>query len=136
MPVKYRIDKQVGMVHVEVYGELTDVQALAYQRELKADPDFNPSYRGFFDLTEVKPFLVTPQGVHVLAANSPWGDGARRAFVAHDNHAFGMLRMFQSLLDARAQEVVVFRTASEARRWLERDEEVSRSMVGGVPGAA
>ena len=93
MPVKYRIDKLVGMVHTEAYGEFTDVEALAYQRELKADPDFNPSYRGFFDLTEVKPFSITPRGVRVLAANSPWGHGARRAFVAHDSHTFGMLRM-------------------------------------------
>ena len=70
------------------------------------------------------------------AANNPWGDGSRRAFAAPDSHAFGMLRMFHSLLDLSAQEVAVFRTASEAWRWLELDEEVPRSMEGGAPGAA
>ena len=118
MPVKYRIEKLADIVHAEAYGALTDTEALAHQRDLKADPDFDPSYREFFDFTAVTPFWITPQGIHILAANSPWKDGARRAFVAKDDLAYGMLRMFQSLLDGRGQQVAVFRTASEAWEWL------------------
>ena len=136
MPVKYRIDKLVVIVYAEARGRLTDVEALGYQRDVKADPRFNPAYREFLDCSEVRVFEVTPQGLRILASGSPWKDGAKRAFVAHADHAFGMLRMYQSLLDPRVQEVAVFRTASEARRWLELDEEVPRSVGGGGPGAA
>ncbi len=120
MPVTYRIDKLAGVVHTQACGELTDAEALAYQRGLKADPDFDPSYREFFDFSKAKPFRITPSGIRMLTSSSPWGDGAKRAFVAHGDLEFGMLRMHQSLLDAKNQEVTVCRTASEAWRWLER----------------
>ena len=73
-----------------------------------------------FDLTEVTPFWVTPKGIHILASSSPWRDGAQRAFVARSDLAYGMLRMFQTLLYPEAQEVAVFRTASQAWQWLEQ----------------
>ena len=123
MPVEYRIDKLAGVVHTEAYGELTDEEALEYQRGLRANPDFDPSYREFFDFSEVEPFRITPQGIRSLASTSPWGDGAVRVFVAHRDCAFGMLRMHQGLLDSRAQEVGVFRTVSEAWQWLEQAKE-------------
>ena len=52
-----------------------------------------------FDLTEVTPFWVTPKGIHILASSSPWRDGAQRAFVARSDLVYGMLGMFQTLLD-------------------------------------
>lgn len=57
----------------------------------------------------MKSFRITPQGTQILASSSPWGDGARRAFVARGDLAFGMLRMHQSLLDSKAhQHVAVY----------------------------
>ena len=119
MPVKYRIDKLARIVHSQAGGKLTDAEALTNQFGLKADPNFNPSYREFFDFSDVKPFSMTARGIQSLASSSPWGDGAQRAFVAGSDHAFGMLRMHEILLDASAEKVAVFRTAGEAWRWLE-----------------
>ena len=36
-----------------------------------------------------------------LASKCPFGEGAQRAFVAHDDHAFGMLRVHQNALEQR-----------------------------------
>ncbi len=127
MPVEYRIDKLAGIVHTLAYGELTDAEAMAYHDGLKADPDFEPSYREFFDFSEVEPFRITPPGIRTLASTSPWGDGALRAFVTHDDLAYGMLRMHQSLLDPETQNIGVFRNASDAWRWLEQAEDQPES---------
>lgn len=123
MPVEYRIDKVAGIVHTRVVGELTDDEALVYQRGLRADPDFDLSYREFFDFSEVESFPMTPRDLQMWADRSPWGDGAQRAFVAPRDFVFGMLRIHQRLLESRGQEVSVFRTASEAWQWLEQAEE-------------
>ena len=120
MPVEYRINKLAGIVHTLAYGELTDAEAMAYQNGLKSDPDFEPSYREFFDFSDVEPFRITPPGIRILASSRPWEDDALRAFVTHDDLAYGMLRMHQSLLDPKTQKVGVFRTASEAWQWLEQ----------------
>ena len=72
MPVKYRIDKLARIVHSQAGGELTDAEALTNQFGLKADPDFNPSYREFFDFSRVKPFSMTARGIQSLASSSPW----------------------------------------------------------------
>ena len=125
MPVYYQIDKPARIVHAEAYGKVTDAEVLAYQRRLRADPDFDSSYRELFDFTAVTPFWITPNGIRVFATNSPWEDGARRAFVARSDLAYGMLRMFQSLLELRDEQVSVFRTAKEAWLWLEEDKKQS-----------
>lgn len=123
MPVDYRIDKAVGIVHTEASGELTDDEAFEYQRRLWADPNFIPAYREFFDFSGVKPFLITSQGLQMFASKCPFGEDAQRAFVAHDDHVFGMLRVLQVGLEQRGQNVGVFRTESEAWRWLEQAKE-------------
>ncbi len=132
MPVKYRIDKRVGIVHAEAHGALIDAEVLSYQHDLRVDPDFDPSYREFFDFSGATLFWITPLDVRALASSSPWGDDARRAFVAPDDHAYGMLRMFQCLLEIGDQQVAVFRTAWEAWRWLEQAE--GRDSFGAKPG--
>ena len=119
MPVKYRIDKLAGIVYTEARGEVTDAEVLENQREMNDDPDFNPRYRELCDFSAVQLFAITPQGLRMLASSSLWGDGARRAFVAQADLAFGMLRMHQSLLAGKSEGVSVFRTQSEAWRWLE-----------------
>ena len=89
-----------------------------HQRRLKADPEFDSRFWQFLDFTEVEEFMITSEGIHMLASRDPWGSGARRAFVAPTDLAYGMLRMHEFLLNDESQEVVVFRNALEAWDWL------------------
>jgi hypothetical protein len=130
--VVYRIDKLDGIVHTEASGTLTDPDVREYQHRLKADTNFDPAYREFFNLSEVNDFRLTLMGIRIWAANSPWGDSTQRAFVARSDLVYGMLRMHQSLLDLSPQEVAVFRTVGEAWSWLGQTEELPES---GSPSA-
>ena len=123
MPLKYEIDKQRGIVFTCASGGFTDTDALADQMRLKADPDFDPEYRQLLDFSDVNTFELTPAGVRSLASGDPWGEGARRAFVAPNDLAFGMLRMHQCYVEDRHQEIIVVRTMSEAINWLELDND-------------
>jgi len=123
MPVKYEIDKQRGIVFTRASGGFTDADALAHQRQLKSDPDFDPGYRQLLDFSDVNTFELTPAGVRSLASGDPWGEGACRAFVAPDDLAYGMLRMHQCYVEDRNQNITVVRTMIEAINWFELDNE-------------
>jgi len=122
MPCRYEIDKQREIVFTRAWGDLTDEDALAHQRRLSADPDFDPGFRQLLDFSEVSTFEITPNGVRLLASRDPWGKGARRAFVAPGDLEFGMLRMHEFILDDETQETAVLRSLSEAESWLELDK--------------
>lgn len=114
MPIEYEIDRRRRLVHTKAWAELTDEEALTHQRRLKSDSEFDPGFRQFLDFTAVEHFGITPKGIHKLASRDPWGAGARRAFVAPGDLAFGMLRMHEFLLSDESQELAVFRSAREA----------------------
>ena len=69
MPVEYRIDKLAAIVHTQAYGDLTVGEAMEYYDGLKSDPDFEPTYREFFDFSGVGLFTITPSGMRTLAYN-------------------------------------------------------------------
>ncbi len=118
MPIEYEIDRRRRLVHTRAWAELTDEEALTHQRRLKSDSEFDPGFRQLLDFTAVEHFGVTPEGIHKLASGDPWGAGARRAFVAPGDLAFGMLRMHEFLMGDESQELAVFRSAREAWDWL------------------
>ena len=116
MPVEYEIDRRRRLVHTRAWADLTDEEALRHQRRLKSDPEFDPGFRQLLDFTEVEHFGISPEGIHKLASRDPWG--ARRAFVAPGDLAFGMLRMHEFLVGDEPQELTVFRSTREAWDWL------------------
>jgi hypothetical protein len=77
---------------------------LDHQRRLGADPDFDASYSGLYDLSQVEQLAVTSAGTRSVAFQLPWGPGARRAVVAPDDLAYGMTRMLQGLSRTAEQD--------------------------------
>jgi hypothetical protein len=118
MPCSYTILPESRFVYTRGWGVVTDAMILAQARALGSDPRFQPSFAHFYDLREAE-IAFTSEGVREVALASPFGAGARRAFVSGSSDSlFGMVRMYEILREPSPDKIEVFRTVEEALRWL------------------
>ena len=118
MPCSYTILPESRFVYTRGWGVVTDAMILAQARALKSDPRFKPSFAQLYDLREAT-LAFTSAGMREVALISPFGVGARRAFVSGSSDSlFGMVRMYEALREHVPDEVIVFRDVQEALRWL------------------
>ncbi len=122
MPADYEIDEKKMTVFSRAWGRVTDEDALNHQQRLKADSRFNPMFSQLLDVTAVVDFEISTNGVQILASRNPWKEGARRAFVATDDLAFGMMRMHEAYLEDQDQAITVCKNLKEALQWLGLDD--------------
>ncbi len=122
MPADYEIDEKTETVYTRVWGRLTDADALDHQQRLKTDSRFDPKYSQLLDATAVIDFEISTNAIQILASRNPWEAGARRAFVAADDFAFGMFRMHEAYLGEHSQETIVSKNMEEALQWLGLNE--------------
>ena len=106
---------------------LTDRDLLEAWGDVLADPDYEPAYDNLVDMSGVGSFEVTPLGAQRLAdvmamCAKPPAPGVRPrvAFVAPDDRAFGILRMYEMYreLQGAPSRFFVTRSMEEARCWL------------------
>ena len=118
MPCSYTILPESRFVYTRGWGAVTDAMILEHARALKNDPRFQPSFAQIYDLREAT-IAFTSEGVREVARVSPFGVGARRAFVSGSSDAiFGMVRMYEVLREPVRDEVLVFRDVHAALSWL------------------
>ena len=118
MPSSYTILPESRFVYTRGWGVVTDAMVLAQARALKSDPRFQPSFAQLYDLREAT-LAFTSAGVREVALVSPFGVGARRAFVTGSSDSlFGMVRMYEALREPARDEVMGFHDVHEALRWL------------------
>jgi hypothetical protein len=118
VPIDYAIDATRRLVLVTVYGALTVEEALAYQRRVRADPAFDPTYAQVCDLTGVTSENLSSGDLQTIAINAPYEPGARRAFVVRRDLGYGLGRMFQTFSASEPRgDVRIFRDIGEAMRW-------------------
>ena len=82
MPAFYKIDKKRRFVLSTISGEITYAEALAHQRDLSADRDFDPTFAHVADFTYATLAKISPQEVRQFAERSIFSPDARRAFAA------------------------------------------------------
>lgn len=118
MPCSYTILPESRFVYTRGWGVVTDAMILAQARALRSDPRFQPSFAQLYDLREAI-LAFTAAGVREVALISPFGVGARRAFVSGPSDSvFGMVRMYEALRERTPDNVEGFRSVHEALRWL------------------
>jgi len=122
MPGGYIIDEEREMVLTRGWSTMCGDDILMHAHHLGADRRFVPRYRQLADLRAVTHVDVSENAVWVLANDSPFGPGARRAIVVSSNVAFGLARMFETLRDGCGDQILVSRDIDEAIRWLEMDD--------------
>ena len=118
MPITYTIDPDKKLVLSKIWGAATEIEVLEHNRQLSADPMFNPAYQQLADMSDVTEVLVSANTIKETARDSFFSPGVRRAFVARGDGTFGMARMFALHAESLGQVVEVFRDRRAAEEWL------------------
>jgi hypothetical protein len=127
MPYEVRIDHDLRLLVVTVWGDVTEAEVLEYEQDaVWTRPDLL-GYSELVDLTEVNEFTFgiaryLPMFADWSARMDPPGDLAGcLLIVAADDFHFGLGRMYQAhreLHPHSQRKVGVLRTVDEALTWL------------------
>jgi hypothetical protein len=123
LSAQYRVDSERRVIFSSASGVITDEDLRKHQTELRADPAFDRSFDQLWDFTAVDEVEVSPDALRRLARARSYSATAKRAVVTPDDLGFGLGRMFQMLHDEAPEEVQIFRTLADARRWLGLDDD-------------
>ena len=118
MPISYDIDPAQRLVTSRLWGGVTEDEVHDHNRRLRTDPTFNPGYRQVVDMTGLTEILVSTDMINETAHDQFFNAGVRRAFIASDDAAFGMARMFALQAEGLGQTIEVFREREKAEKWL------------------
>jgi hypothetical protein len=120
MKVERAVDPEARIVTVKVDGELDDAGLLRLADELEGDPEVQADFSLLVDLRQAIGRKVTSAGVQTLASRAlVLSRESRRAVIVPTNLGFGMARMYEMLSERRGGGARVFRSESDALRWLE-----------------
>ena len=118
MPITYDIDKRQRLVVSRLWNVVTNDEVDNHNRGLRADPDFDPSYRQLIDLSGITEIRITTPKVTATAQDQYFTPGTRRAFFAPEDVAFGLARKFATHAEVGGQTIEVFRDRKKAEEWL------------------
>ena len=127
MPFDFVIDAEHRIVYSRGWGVFTKADVLAHRQRLKANPQFDATFRQLADFSGVTRFAISATSVKALTTSDPWDSDARRAFLAPADVVFGMARMYEMLMGKFTSNIAVFRRAEEAERWLRVEEDEPRA---------
>lgn len=114
----YRIDPNRRMVVVR-FGKTLRVRDISsYADSLRSNPLFDPSFSELVDLSQVESLELGAEEAMKLADEiDPFSPNAKRAFVVQSSAPAYAARMHK-LLRAENQNIRIFESIDEARRWL------------------
>ena len=118
MPITYEIDPDQRLVVTRIWGPATEDEVTEHNQKLRTDPRFDPHFRQLADMSGVTELLVSTKVIQETAHDQFFAPGARRAFVATDDAAFGLARMFALHAEGLGQTIHVFRDRVAAEAWL------------------
>ena len=118
MPITYKIDPEQKLVVTRIWGPATEDDVAEHNRSLRTDPQFDPHFRQLADMSGVTALLVSAKAIEETARDQYFEPGVRRAFVASDDAAFGLARMFALHAEGLGQTIHVFRDRATAEAWL------------------
>jgi hypothetical protein len=118
MPFSHEIDAKRRLVTSLLWGPVSEDEVHEHNRQLRSDPQFNPRYRQLADMSGVTEILVGTKTIVETAQDQFFAPGVPRAFVASEDAAFGMSRMYASHAEGLGQTIKVFRERAEAEAWL------------------
>ena len=119
MPASYNIDKERRLVISTVSGVVTLADGLAHQRNLRNDPDFDPSFSQLMDFRQVIRVDLSGEDVRKLAQTTIFSPNSRRAMLVSSDLEYGLARMFEILRETMGERGIrVFRDLNEALDWV------------------
>ncbi len=121
MPTTYKIDKDLGLIWSEFSGLLDFECVQTHQKILSADLDFDPSFDLLVDLRKVERVSLSSKDMATLQYHSPYDKNIKSAILTSEDIQFGVSRMYQTLQNKGDDKSMVFRSLTEARKWLGLD---------------
>ena len=118
MPLTVTVDKKRGLIITHGAGVLTLDDTSAARAELRANPDFDPTFYELFDVRGVTEARLTGAEMARVAASSVLAPGVCRAFVIANQKQHGLARLFSGLAEPHDQRVDIFRDVAVAESWL------------------
>ena len=118
MPASYEIDSARRLVITRVWDPATEDDVLEHGERLRADPQFDPTFRQLADMSAVTQVRVSTAKLQDLSRAQLFAPGTQRAFIASSDAVFGMLRKYELHADSVGQTVRVFRDRKSAEDWL------------------
>ena len=123
MPFWFRIDRSRRLLLAYADGELTVPEIQSVLQVALEHPGFEAGLRQLCDLRKLRELRGSFKELLRLAE---YGrkfaerlQGGRLALVAERDSVYGMLRMYQAVMDDAPLEIRVFREMHEATSWLE-----------------
>ena len=126
MGISRHINETNGLITFAPEGRLQIEEIREALRDAMSDPLFRSGADVLWDLRQVDPIAPTAQEVrdlvaHVGGLQPERGRGYKVAVVASRDLDFGIARMYGMYADSLPFEVQVFRSMSEAGRWLQSE---------------
>jgi hypothetical protein len=118
MSATYTIDLKRGIVLSKAVGKLLGADLLENLTRLSADPDFRSDLNQMADFREVTALEISTDDMKELAAKTPFGAGSRRAIVVNSQLAYGLSKIYRSMVEGESTEIKVFKDYSQACQWL------------------
>jgi hypothetical protein len=126
MPVKFQIDHTKRQINATAFGKLEGYELINYQKQAWSQIELS-GYNELFDATEVEEIIdITTEGLRQLASLASTMEASekpsRLAIIANNDLHFGLGRMYEAFrhyATISGKEVFVFRSATEAEKWLE-----------------
>jgi len=117
----YTITLNPSLVTVTFSDVVTDQDFRAVMHELRSIVAESPDLDELVDFRAVTSFEVRSGTVRSVADDTvEFGPDSRQAFIAPSDAIYGVTRMFQTLIESKRPNLMVFREANDALLWLKR----------------
>ena len=126
MEISTEINKEKNIRWHIVRGVIDISELTEYLKEIYNSSDFDPELNFFWDLQEADFSCISTENVTSFMGyvSKQWGAGgkSKAALVVSRDVAYGMSRMYQTLMDgANSSEIAVFRDKNKAKEWIEAE---------------
>ena len=117
--VRYRIDSEVGIIFLEFFGVLSPKTIADYRNAIQRDADYNPAFRGLYDLSLVDEIELSVAEAIDLAKTSP-RQGKQAIVMGSDFGRQQYARMYKAYVEISSHRPAeIFASSEEALAWLD-----------------
>ena len=120
MPCRYVIDKPRRLI-ISIYSDhVTLAEIEGHKDQFTSDPEFDPEFDQFVDLTAVTALDISIDEAKTIARRKVFSPTARRAFLASSPSVYGMYRLMEAYhsMAEGEEQVCVFYDREAALKWL------------------
>jgi len=123
MKISYNVDKDLKAIFVKAEGTISVNDLIEIEKEIINNQHFESGLNSLVDFTRAKPadnvnFHSIMKSREFVASIQHIRGPCKWAFIAPNDPAYGLCKMFSAMSDGLSIESKVFRTTDEAKKWL------------------